>query len=385
MNLTAARLTPRGRGAVATVRVAGDLALLEVEKGAEKELRPLFRAANGRPLSAQRLDRVAFGHWGGDVAEEVVLCRVADDVMEFHCHGGEAAVARILADLAARGAAIVSWTELAAAERGVFAAECDEALARATTFRAAKILLEQRAGTLRNAVAELLRAVTEEWAVDGGRWTERPAQSESCPLSTVHCPLLDLLAWADFGRHLVAPWEVVLVGRPNVGKSSLTNALLGFARSIVFDRPGTTRDVVTAETALDGWPVRFADTAGLRDAAEELEAAGVARTRELLARADLLVLLLDVGRPPEAADRELLASHPTAIRVAHKCDLADCWGGALPADALRVSSTTGDGVDALARAIVARLVPRVPPPGTAVPFTERQIALLRAARAAPPP
>ncbi|MEX0715841.1 MAG: GTPase [Planctomycetaceae bacterium] len=461
--LHAARLTPRGRGAVASVRVTGDLAVLE------KELRPLFRAANGRAIAEQPVDRVVFGLWGGGggvagvdsprdehpcpatslggsppaiggrvgdslgaalrfdpshpsapaaaPAEEVVVCGVAEDALEIHCHGGEAAVRRILDDLERRGAAIVSWNEMAAAERGILAAECDDALARATTFRTAEILLEQRSGVLRNAVITLMsrgvgtaRGVVPRGALavsaratsatsnesDAPRH-ERPttldshcgAFSNGTSVSTggmnppAHCSTLDaLLGWADFGRHLVAPWEVVLVGRPNVGKSSLANALLGFSRSIVFDQPGTTRDVVTAETALDGWPVRFADTAGLRDAPEELEAAGIVRVRELLARADLLVLLVDVGRPPDAVDRELLVAHPAALRVAHKCDLEDRWGDALPADALRVSSRTGEGVDELAEAIVGRLVPRIPPPGTPIPFTDRQISLLQDARAA---
>ena len=69
----------------------------------------------------------------------------------------------------------------------------------------------------------------------------------------------------------------MLAGRPNVGKSSLTNALLGYTRSIVFDQPGTTRDVVTATTAIDGWPIEFSDTAGLREGSEPLEAAGIER------------------------------------------------------------------------------------------------------------
>jgi tRNA modification GTPase len=99
-----------------------------------------------------------------------------------------------------------------------------------------------------------------------------------------------LLRWSEFGRHLTQPWQVVLTGVPNVGKSSLINRLLGYSRSIVYAEPGTTRDVVTAATAFDGWPVELSDTAGLRDAAGEIEAAGVERARRHLATADLAIV-----------------------------------------------------------------------------------------------
>ena len=191
-----------------------------------------------------------------------------------------------------------------------------------------------------------------------------------------------LFAWADFGLHLTRPWSVVLTGRPNVGKSSLINRLLGYERAIVFDQPGTTRDVVTGETALDGWPVLLADTAGLREGAEELEAAGMALARQRLATADLRVVLIDLGEPPTPEDERLLAEWPDAMVVAHKCDRPDRWLSRVPAGARRVSSRTGEGVDELQRLIVERLVPRVPPPGTAIPISARHVELLRAARAA---
>lgn len=187
-----------------------------------------------------------------------------------------------------------------------------------------------------------------------------------------------ILAWANFGRHLTHPWDVVLAGRPNVGKSSLINALVGFERSIVFDEPGTTRDVVTAETAFDGWAIRLSDTAGQRGSSNELEAAGIARAREAFAAADVRLLLIDVNEPPHEDDLRLFAEWPDAIVVAHKSDLPDAWGESLPRGAFRVSSLHRTGLSELASAVVARLIPELPTAETVIPLTERQESLLHA-------
>jgi tRNA modification GTPase len=191
-----------------------------------------------------------------------------------------------------------------------------------------------------------------------------------------------LLEWADFGLHLTNPWKVVIVGRPNVGKSSLLNALAGFARSIVFDQPGTTRDIVTAEIALQGWPVRLVDTAGIREPGCALESAGIALARDQAAGADCRLIVIDTSQAPLPEDFELLAEWPQAIVVAHKADLTDLWDDRAPARARRVSSLTGSGVEALADAIAETLVPCKPESGTAIPMTSRQVELLRRARAA---
>lgn len=361
--LTAAVLTPVGRGAVATIRVVGDFSQLDDVAS------PLFRAANGRSLSQQELRRIAFGRWGRGDVEEIVVGRLSNEVLELHCHGGDAAVRRILGDLQQAGCVVVSWQSQMAMRGESFAAECLDTLSRATTWRTAEILLEQSNGLLCTAFQSVAMA-----DVPSSQFSDIQAETLS--------KLDALLAWSDFGLHLTRPWSVVLTGRPNVGKSSLINRLLGYERAIVFDQPGTTRDVVTGETAFDGWPVLLADTAGLRDATEELEAAGIALSRARLATSDLNVVVVDLGEPPTDDDRRLLAEWPDAIVVAHKCDRPDRWLSHQPAEALRVSSMTGEGIDELQRLLVERLVPRVPPPGTAIPISARQVKLLQQAHAA---
>ena len=373
----AAVLTPGGRGAVATVRFDGDARVLDELPTAR------FRAVNGKPVVEQPVGRICFGRWGGIVDEDVVLCRLDGQTVEIHCHGGAVAVQRILDDLAAAGCTVQSWQELATGQMGVLEAECADALARATTLRTATILLQQQSGVLKAAFEDLRAAsVPEPTRAGSGEPPSEVADWTSDVRAQLIRKLDQLLNWSDFGLHLTQPWNVVLTGRPNVGKSSLINVMVGYARSIVYERPGTTRDVVTAETAFDGWPIRFADTAGIRDDADRLEAAGIERARQQLAEADCRVLLVDTSRPPHPDDRRLLADWPDAVLVAHKCDLPNTWGDAVAKSALPVSSLTGAGIESLAKTLIARLVPEVPFADTAVPISERQITLLRAARAA---
>ena len=355
---TAALLTPRGRGAVATIQLHGDVSLLDNGDA------PLFQAANGQLAANQPLQRIVFGRWGstqdGQPPEEIVVCRTASDTVEIHCHGGDAASARILADLERRGCEIVTAFDLSKQRTSTFEAECLDAVSRAVTLRTAAMLIDQQSGTLRNAFENL-----------------RTELSHS-PLTTHHSPLLhDLLRWSNFGLHLTQPWRVVLAGRPNVGKSSLINALVGYQRSIVFDEPGTTRDVVTAETALDGWPIQFADTAGLRDVdADDVESAGIELARRQLADADLRLLVVDLSQPMTGEDDCLLAEWTDAIVIANKSDLPNAWQPESPTEYLTVSARTGAGIDKLCEAIAAQLVPEVPPTVTPVPITARQFQLL---------
>src|SRR5436189_5221060 len=131
----AALCTPQGRGAIASIRLNGCCDLLDCA-GSD-----LFIAANRKRLEEQPAGRIVFGHWGRETREEVVVCRRDDGATDIHCHGGDAAVRRILADLARAGCRIVSWHELTAAAACLFASECLAALARAPTPRSANVLL----------------------------------------------------------------------------------------------------------------------------------------------------------------------------------------------------------------------------------------------------
>jgi tRNA modification GTPase len=184
--------------------------------------------------------------------------------------------------------------------------------------------------------------------------------------------IAELLQRSRIGLHLTQPWRVVLAGRPNVGKSSLLNAILGYARAIVFDEPGTTRDVLSAETAIDGWPVELSDTAGLRVTRDEIEQEGVLRARRTAESADLLVLVFDASQPWSSSDAQLVTEFPQALVVHNKCDLP-VVDEQQRHTGLRVSALTGTNVSVLIEEIGRRLVPVIPPAGAGVPFTQRQV------------
>ena len=140
--------------------------------------------------------------------------------------------------------------------------------------------------------------------------------------------------------------------------------------------------MISGHTALEGWPLRLVDTAGLRETDDEIEAVGVEYARRELDAADLVVLVVDRSQVVDDGCRSLMNELGDGLVVANKSDLPDATGGALPQQALAVSALTRDGVDRLASAILGRLVPEVPEPGTAVPVSSRMVECLEAARRA---
>jgi tRNA modification GTPase len=289
----------------------------------------------------------------------VVVRRRADDAVDLHCHGGLAALAMIEEALAAAGCQRLAWRDWAAKScDDLIAAAAIAALADARTERTAAILLDQYHGAFDRELREIRQAIDRGLHDAAKRQIDR------------------LLGRADLGRHLVQPWRVVLAGPVNAGKSSLINALAGYDRSIVHHAPGTTRDSVTVATAIDGWPVELCDTAGLRCGGDAVERAGIERTHQRLAEADLALLVFDRNRPWSAADQAVVDRWPEALWVHNKCDLPAAVGDR-PAG-LRISALRGDGLGNLLAAIANRLAPDPPPSGAAVPFTPDQIKAVHA-------
>jgi tRNA modification GTPase len=366
-------LTPVGRGAIAVVLVDGARATHAVGK--------YFAAASGRPIAETPIGRIVFGRWGGAGGEELIACRRAEDQIEVHCHGGTAAVDRIVRDLVEGGCCRISWQEWVklASRRDATTIAAEIALADAPTERTAAILLDQLHGALSKAIGEAISAIT------GG------------DLSRALLIIDELLTRRDVGRHLISPWRVVLAGAPNVGKSSLINALAGFQRAIVSPQPGTTRDVVTVSTAIDGWPVQLIDTAGLRESEDELEAAGVVLANAAMARADLVLVVHDAARLAGGGDgvaceiSPRLVSGVRVIHVVNKIDLVQpeeqsriripkVANQVTALDLQFVSALTGERVAELVAAIGHILVSEIPPPGAAVPFSDEQVKALVSAR-----
>ena len=348
---TIVHLTPPGRGAIASVLAEGS--------GAATAIDEEFRSRNGRPMSGFPGDRPVVGRFSA-AGEQVVVCRRADDRFELHCHGGTAAVKLLIETLVARGGRVASWQTWIEGRSGSrFQAAASLALAQASTVRTAAILLDQYHGALTRAIGEIEALATQD----------PDAARKQCD---------KLLALAPLGKHLTVPWRVVLAGRPNVGKSSLLNAIVGFARAIVHREPGTTRDVVTADTVLDGWPIEFCDTAGLRATSDPVEQAGVERANAATQQADLVLWVVDRSQPPDNVEGGWRGAPAAMLVVANKCDLPPAAGH--DRGDIAVSSATGTGIEVLLQTIVARLVPTPPQAGTAVPFTAEQIDLVEGLR-----
>jgi tRNA modification GTPase len=287
--------------------------------------------------------------WLGRIGDDVVLTVKEVEPqpwVEVHCHGGRETVRLILDTLETHGVVPCRWKEfLGRSEPNPIRAAASVALAEALTVRTAAILLDQYHDAWENVVAEITRN-------HASGLHERVTQS-----------LADLSARIELGRHLTAPWRIVVAGPPNVGKSSLVNALVGYERCIVAPTPGTTRDVVHTLIALDGWPVEIADSAGLRHGGDSLEREGMELARSAMTAADRCLWVMDASQPPVWAET---TSDRLRI-VVNKIDLPAAWD---VGQATRVSARTGEGIAELATDVARWLVRDPLPAGAAVPFTE---------------
>jgi tRNA modification GTPase len=315
-----------------------------------------------RSLNEREIGEIVIARWREAEGEEVVAARTGDMAVEVHCHGGAAASAAILRSLAEAGARVVDWKEwlVARGESNALEIEATDALAHATTERTALILLDQQRGAL---AREAQAALADLRAGDTYGAKERVIALLSC----------------NTAPYLTEPFEIVLAGPPNSGKSSLLNALAGYERAIVHHEPGTTRDVVEAVTAIDGWPCHLRDTAGLRETKDELEREGIARAHGALDEADLVLICVAADQGWAEQHDDLRQRYPRAIVVGTKLDLGAATSVGMN---IATSAKTLEGIDQLLAHIGRRLVPSAPAAGEAVAFTYRQFGWLTRAKLA---
>ncbi|MFQ6538395.1 MULTISPECIES: tRNA uridine-5-carboxymethylaminomethyl(34) synthesis GTPase MnmE [Aphanothece] len=355
-----------GQGSVAIVRISGPQA--------EAIGARLFRAPGQQVWDSHR---VLYGHvvdpaTGEPVDEALLLLMRAprsftrETVVEFHGHGGLVAVQRVLELVLAAGArrALPGEFSQRAFLHGrldLTRAEAISELVTARSRRAAQLAMAGLDGGLQRRIGALRERLLDQLAELEARVDFEedlpPLDSAAlvAALTAVRRELEQLVAEARQGALLREGLRVAIVGRPNVGKSSLLNRLSRRERAIVTDLPGTTRDLLESELVLDGVPLTLLDTAGIRPTDDAVERLGIARSREALATADAVVLVFDLAAGWTPADAELRALVPEGVPlllVGNKADLVEAPAVAL-AD-VAISALTGSGSDALVQALLQR-------------------------------
>ncbi len=371
----AAISTPPGRGGIGIVRLSGPRAA-EIAAQLVRMRQPLEHA---RARLADVLDAPEAG--GAQIDEAVVTffaaphSYTADDVVEIAAHGSPVVLDMLLRRALALGARLAEpgeFTQRAflAGRLDLTQAEAVRDLIEAQTLTQARQAASQMGGALSHRVQPMKQDLVElialleagiDFAEDDVEVT--PQAEIARRIGAIDPPLAALEATFARGRIVHDGLTLAIVGRPNAGKSSLFNRLVERERAIVTATPGTTRDLVTERISLDGIPLEMVDTAGLREAIEEAEQMGIARSREALADAGLVVVVLDATQPLNDEERGLLASvagRPAIVAI-NKSDLAG--SGALSSSldaaevagvaALSTSALTGEGIAALRERIVA--------------------------------
>jgi len=393
----AAVATPAGRGAVALLRVSGPDALgilRRIAPGVD-DVRPREQrlAALRHPHTGELLDRGLVTYFAAPASY------TGEDTLEIATHGGVLTPQLVLDALLAAGARAAEPGEFT--RRAYLNGKLDllqaEAVADLIDGRSRALhraAVHQMERGLSRRVSELRDAVigTEAliaYSIDFPEEDEPPVPPARIQASAndVIGRIDALLATAPEGELLREGALTVLAGRPNSGKSSLFNALLGTERAIVTDIPGTTRDAVEASASVDGYPFRLVDTAGLRETADRVEEIGIEVARRYLAAADLVLFCVEAGRRVDDDERAFMASVDAArlIVVRTKSDQhPDGRGGGAPFDVptVTVSAATGAGMPELRAALLSKAFGGIlGEPGEAPLVTrERHARALRAAR-----
>ena len=361
-----------GQGGIAVIRLSGPMA------------QRVVRTITVFPGSQEWLShRVLYGHVlaadGHERLDEVLVLVMlaprsftAEDVVEIHCHGGVIAVQRVMARVleqpGVRRALPGEFSQRAVlnGRLDLTRAEAITDLVSARSQRAAQLAMAGLDGGIQRRVVALRERLLDQLSelearvdfeddlppLDGRALLEE--------LQEVRATLLELVADGARGAALRTGLRVALVGRPNVGKSSLLNRLSRRERAIVTDLPGTTRDLLESEIVLEGVPITLLDTAGIRATTDEVEQLGIARSHDALASADLVLLLFDLASGWTVDDQALYEQIPGAVPrllVGNKLDLTNSAAEAAPSSPafdVRLSAQTGDGESALVQALLAQ-------------------------------
>jgi tRNA modification GTPase len=350
--------TPPGRSALAVIRLSGvgafDVAR-QVIRGFQAEPARRATVATFRGADGQLVDRGVYTVYPGPHSY------TGEDLVELSCHGGLLAPTRLLAALQAAGARPAAPGEFT--RRAVLNGKLDLVQAEAvgdlidaTAPAQAAAALRQLEGGLSHRLSALRHSLVEVQAllsydIDFPEEDDGPVSPEriAAHIEGVSAEIRHLVATAPSAERLREGALMVFAGRPNVGKSSLFNALLGTERALVTEIPGTTRDTIEAHTDFLGWPVRLADTAGLWNAPDQVDRLGVEVSRRYLAAADLVLLCVEAGRQVEEDEAAIAVERPSLL-VRTKADLAGN-----PGEGLAVSAITGEGLGVLRRAAAERV------------------------------
>lgn len=335
----AAISTPMGEGAIAIVRLSGDDAVMIADK--------IFKSPSGKKLIEEKTHTIHYGHLIDPITEEVVeevmlsLMRAPktftrEDVIEINCHGGIVSVNRVLQLVLKNGARLAEpgeFTKRAFLNGRIDLSQAEAVmdLIRAKTDRAMNVALGQMDGKLSRLIGELRQALIETLAhvevnIDYPEYDDVeemtiPVLLEKC--TWVRNEIAKLLQTSTQGKILREGLSTVILGRPNVGKSSLLNSLVHENKAIVTDVAGTTRDIIEEYVNVRGVPLRLVDTAGIRETEDIVERIGVERSRQVLKEADLILLVLNSAENLTEEDERLFETikNMDFIVVVNKTDL----------------------------------------------------------------
>jgi len=335
----AAISTPMGEGAIAIVRLSGDEAVAIADQ--------IFKSPGGKSLTKQASHTIHYGHLvdpkTNEVVEEVMLSFMRgpktftrEDVIEINCHGGLVSVNRVLKLVLTNGARLAEpgeFTKRAFLNGRIDLSQAEAVmdLIRAKTDRAMNVALGQMDGKLSRLIGDLRQALLETLAqvevnIDYPEYDDVeemtvPVLLEKC--TWVRNEIIKLLQTSSQGKILREGLSTVILGRPNVGKSSLLNSLVQENKAIVTDIAGTTRDIIEEYVNVRGVPLRLVDTAGIRETEDIVERIGVERSREALQSADLILFVLNYADELTIEDERLFETIEAMdyIVIVNKTDL----------------------------------------------------------------